>query len=433
LGTDGRLAPHQSNHAPEFQDEAKNHMLGSDEHKMSADEKDRVNINKEKMARGELVTRRLQAGKEPGEGMKKVVTTAKVYHVPHVLNTNDFISCTKPNPSLNRLCAFYPFTHPRMYDNCSRTLANKSQSEKMLHKRVEAVSFAYMVFFLIGKLQEMGVIPWPDTSVLNAFMHDFEAIAKSNPFLTCRMFNTSSREYGFIRVAYIHLMNFCLVLSFFVDPKGKFTGDRFDISQVLELAQYMYVGDPQAAIFALTFKAHELVNPFICEVRGRIVRRAAKADGVPRFSITGVNRDGLDIDRDPVYDALQEHAFKKLENVDTTLKEKIEGLYVFICEFPFENKSFNITFRDYSNAMSRLFGSTDAHRKMEAKDIAEVLTDLQTMSPACGPDQGNQYLVVKPTENHQVRGLRPLMNPHWGAAPPTPPPAAGGYGGLAPH
>jgi len=27
----------------------------------------------------------------------------------------------------------------------------------------------------------------------------------------------------------------------------------------------------------------------------------------------------------------------------------------------------------------------------------------------------------------------PRMNPHWGAAPPTPPPAAGGYGGLAPH
>lgn len=391
----------QSNHAPEFQDEAKNHMLGSDEHKMSSDEKDRVNINKEKMARGELVTRRLQASEERGGGMKKVVTTAKVYHVPHVLNTNDFISCTKPNPSLNRLCAFYPFTLPRMYDNTSRTLANKSISEKKLHKRIDAISHAYMVFFMLGKLQELGIVPWPDTSVLNAFMHDFETVAKSNPFLTCRMFNTSSREYGFVRVAYIHLMNFCLVMAFFVDPKGKFTGTRFDITQLLELAPCMYVGDPQAAIFALAFKAHELVNPFICEVRGRIVRRAASAVDTPRFSIAGANLDELDVCVDPAYTALRKTVYDKLDNVDKSFREKLEERYVFICEFPFENKSFNITFRDYSNAMSRCFGSADTHRKMEAKDISEVLTDLQTMSPACGADQGLQYLVVKPTENHQ--------------------------------
>lgn len=333
--------------------------------------------------------------------MKKVVTTAKVYHVPHVLNTNDFISCTKPNPSLNRLCAFYPFTLPRMYENTSRTLANKSLSEKELHKRIDAISFAYMVFFMLGKLQELGILPWPDTSVLNAFMHDFEAVAKSNPFLTCRMFNTSSREYGFVRVAYIHLVNFCLIMAFFVDPKGKFTGKRFDIAHLLELAPYMYVGDPQAAIFALAFKAHELVNPFICEVRGRIVRRAAFADGTERFSIVGENRDELHIDPDTAYTALRKTAYDKLDNVDKSFKEKLEERYVFICEFPFENKSFNVTTRDYSSAMSRCFGSADTHRKMEAKDISEVLTDLQNMSPACGPDQGLQYLVVKPTESHQ--------------------------------
>jgi hypothetical protein len=41
------------------------------------------------------------------------------------------------------------------------------------------------------------------------------------------------------------------------------------------------------------------------------------------------------------------------------------------------------------------------------------------------------YLVVKyslpPEVVDQVRGCA------WGTAPPTPPPAAGGYGGLAPH
>jgi hypothetical protein len=376
-------------------------MLGSDEHKMSSDEKDRVNINKEKMARGEIRAVRLQAGKEPGDGMKKVKTTVKVHHVPIVLNTNDFISCTKPNPLLNRLCAFYPFTLPRLYDNVSRTLANKSLSEKKLHKSVDAISFAYMIFFMLGKLQELGIVPWPDTSVLNAFMHDFEAVAKTNPFLTCRMFNTSSREFGFVRVAYIHLVNFCLVLAFFVDPKGEFTGKRFDIAHLLALAPYLYVGDPQAAIFALSFKAHELVNPFICEVRGRIVRRAASAVNTPRFGVGGDAEDELVVHDDNTHKQLRESVYKKLENIDKSFKEKLEKSYAFICEFPFESRSFNVTFRDYSNAMSRCFGSADTHRKMEAKDIAEVLTDLQTMSPACGPDQGLQYLVVKPTENHQ--------------------------------
>jgi hypothetical protein len=312
-----------------------------------------------------------------------------------VLNTNDFISCTKPNPSLNRLCAFYPFTLPRMYDNVSRTLANKTRSEKMLNKRVDAISFAYMVFFMLGKLQELGIVPWPDISVLNAFMHNFESIAKTNPFLTCRMFNTSSREFGFVRVAYIHLMNFCMVLAFFVDPKGKHTGKRFDITQLLDLAPYMYTGDPQAAIFALSFKAHEMMNPFIGEVRGRIVRLT------PRFTVGSDAGDSLEVRMDADYKNLQKHVYDKLETTDKSYKDKLEKSYAFICEFPFESRSFNVTPHDYSNAMSRCFGSTDSHRKMEAKDIASVLTDLQTMTPACGPDQGLPYLVVKPTENQQ--------------------------------
>jgi hypothetical protein len=77
---------------------------------------DRVNMNMETLSRGEMTSKRLQASEERGGDMRKVMATAKVNHVPHVLNTNNFISTTRPNPSLNRLCSFYPFTLPRLYE-----------------------------------------------------------------------------------------------------------------------------------------------------------------------------------------------------------------------------------------------------------------------------------------------------------------------------
>lgn len=414
----------QFNYAPEIHDEAKAHILGSEDSKQSSDDRDKRDLMKERMSSGLIKSKRLQSSEERGAGMVTMFTTSILFNSPLFFNTNEFVSISKPNPSIDRAGIIYPFTQPRRWENVSRTLANRAMTEKTVNKCIEAMVHAYTVFFLMSKLQELNIMPFPDTSVLDAFMSDFVSVLKENPFRNnpTRSYNPSSREYGFIRVSYINIMNFSMTMAFFIDPKGAFTGKRFDIEQILSLSKYMYVGDVQAAIFALSIKAHEMVNPFVCEVRDRIARKALPRSGDrQRFSIClaggehrvqwgddestdnnayasegGDQQQQQQDDHDMAYKDKRSEILKNLGNVDPVRCNLLASRYVYVFTFTMETMrsgSFHSAF-DYADALKFHFGTNNSFRKMAEKDVCQILYDLQVMSPASGDDANNKYIEI---------------------------------------
>jgi hypothetical protein len=417
----------QFNYAPELYDEAKAHILGSEDSKQSSDDKDKRDHFKERQSEGLSKAKRLQSSEERGAGMITVFITSILFNSPVFFNTNEFVSIAAPNPSIDRSSIIYPFTQPRMWENVSRTLANRATTEKTVSKYIEAMVYAYTVFFFMSKLQELNIMPSPDTSVLDAFMSDFVRVLKDNPFRNnpARSYNPSSREYGLIRVAYINIINFSMAMAFFVDPSSPITDKRFDITQILSLSKYMYVGDVQAAIFALSIKSHEMVNPFVCEVRDRIVRKALPRSGDrQRFSVCivgGKDRvqwgddasmdnnsyDPNDTDQqqqqqqqqrdhDTVYRDRRYEILNNLSNIDPVHHELLSSRYVYVFTFTMEatRTGSNHSAFDYADALKKHLGTTNSFRKMAEKDIRQILYDMQVMTPAYGDDQNNKYIEI---------------------------------------